>query len=119
MSQWNYELIPAAQNDLRLLDGSQQKVVYKALDKLALNPLPRQKGGYGDMLGNKAGVDLSGFLKIKLRGAGLRIVYDLVEKDGKAYVIVIGARQDFEVYRQAEKRLADYREWLSKNGERE
>ena len=39
-------------------------------------------------------------------------------KDGKAYVIVIGARQDFEVYRQAEKRLADYREWLSKNGER-
>ena len=118
MSAWSYKFIPAAQKDFDTLDDSQRKRVIKALRKLALNPLPRQKGGYGDTLGNKAGVDLSGFLKIKLRGAGLRIVYDLVEKDGKAYVIVIGARQDFEVYRQAEKRLADYREWLSKNGER-
>ena len=45
-----------------------------------------------------------GLLKIKLRDAGLRIVYKLVRTETSMLVIVIGARADDAVYKIAEKR---------------
>lgn len=111
MSAWEYRLIPAAAKDFASLDGSQRKIVVKALDKLISNPLPKSEGGFGSPLGNKGGTDLSGFLKIKLRGAELRIVYDLAYQDGIAYVIIIGVREDEKVYKDAERRIRDYRQW--------
>jgi mRNA interferase RelE/StbE len=109
--KWQYRLSPDAFADLTALDGSQQKQVLKALDKLVLNPLPQAEGGYGSPLGNKGGVDLTGFLKIKLRGAGLRIVYKLVKIDGAAYVIIIGARESEQVYREAKRRMEAFEYW--------
>lgn len=112
MSNWKYELYPEAQNDLRSLDGSQKKRVYQALDKLMENPLGRAKGGYGQELGNKYGYNLAGYLKIKLRGSGIRIIYDVKEERGKAYVIVIGLRKDEKVYKLAAKRIEKYEAWF-------
>ena len=45
------------------------------------------------------------FLKIKLRGAGLRIVYQLIRRSDHMLVIVIGVREDDEVYEIAQKRV--------------
>ena len=63
-----------------------------------------REGGYGKPLGSKSGTDLSGLLKIKLRDAGLRIVYKLVRTETSMLIIVIGARADDAVYKIAEKR---------------
>ena len=117
MSTWSYELIPEAQEDLRKLDGSQRKLVFKALQKLMLNPLPASEGGYGQPLGNHRRSRLAGFLKVKLRGAGLRIVYDLVRERDKAYVIIVGVREDSMVYERAEGRMEAYRSWLERQGD--
>ncbi len=109
--QWQVKLTPDAKADIKALDGSQRKQVFKALQKLASNPLPQQEGGYGSPLGNKGGIDLTGFLKIKLRGAGLRIVYKLVKIEGVAYVIIVGAREASQVYREAKRRMEAFEYW--------
>jgi mRNA interferase RelE/StbE len=102
---WEYEYLPEAKKDLLALDGSQRKLVLKALAKVQQNPLSQAEGGYGKPLGNKNGNDLSGFLKIKLKAAGLRIVYKLVKINDKMLIVVIGAREDDEVYEVAQKRI--------------
>lgn len=101
---WTVDYLPEAVQDLRELDGSQRLLVRKAIAKVSKNPLPAIEGGYGKPLGNKGGNDLTGFLKIKLLSAGLRIVYTLIRKDDQMLVVVIGARADDEVYDIAEKR---------------
>ena len=52
---WDVEYIPEAETDMDRLDGSQRKMVLKAIDKVAKNPLPVDEGGYGKPLGNKHG----------------------------------------------------------------
>lgn len=91
---WNVNYLPEALEDLRRLDGSQRILIRKAIQKISQNPLPETEGGYGKLLGNKNNINLSGFLKIKLRGAGLRIVYQFIRQDDDMLVIVIGARED-------------------------
>lgn len=102
---WNVVYLPEAIKDLDELDGSQRQAVRKALEKLRQNPLPETEGGYGKWLGNKNNLDLSGMLKVKLRGAGLRIVYQLHRVKDQVLVIVIGAREDHLVYELAAKRI--------------
>ena len=103
---WRYVLIPEAIKDFKKLDGSQKKVALAMLEKLEVNPLPKALGGYGALLGNdiESG-DLTGFLKLKARGAGLRIVYKLEEYEGYSKVIVIGVREDKSVYKNAVRRI--------------
>ena len=103
--KWDVVYLPEALDDLRGLDGSQRILVRKAIQKVTANPLPEYEGCYGKVLGNKYTTNLSGCLKIKLRGAGLRIVYKLVRIEEKIIVIVIGAREDDEVYEFAHKRI--------------
>ena len=79
-------------------------MVTKAINKVLENPLPASEGGYGKPLGNKQGNNLSGFLKIKLKSAGIRVVYKLVKINGQMLVVVIGARADDEVYDMAQHR---------------
>ena len=102
---WDVKYLPEALEDLRKLDGSQKILIRKAIQKVCRNPLPENEGGYGKLLGNKNNNNLSGFLKIKLRGAGLRIVYHLIRCDDDILVIVIGAREDDEVYEIVQKRI--------------
>ena len=105
---WNVKYLPEALDDFRKLDGSQKILVRKAIQKVCQNPLPETEGGYGKLLGNKSSTNLTGFLKIKLRGAGLRTVYQLIRQGDYMLVIVIGVREDEEVYEIAQKRISKH-----------
>lgn len=96
-----------ALKDLYKLDNSQQQRVIKAIKKVSQNPLPFNEGGYGKPLGKKGNNNLVGFLKIKLKKDGIRIVYKLITIDSVMYILVIGARTDDEVYNEAGKRKLD------------
>ena len=101
---WKLVYLPEAEKDFRRLSGNERIVVAKALEKVLKNPLPVNEGGYGKPLGNKQGNNLSGFLKIKLKNLGIRVVYKLIKIDGQMLVVVIGARADDEVYDVALRR---------------
>lgn len=102
---WKISFLPEAVKDMKSLAGNQQILVRKAIQKVSQNPLPMEEGGYGKPLGNKGGTNLTGFLKIKLRGAGIRVVYKLERSDSGMIVVVIGVREDDEVYELAQKRI--------------
>lgn len=102
---YKLSFIKKAIEDYKSLDGSQRKVVDKAINKIMLNPLPNTEGGYGKPLRNQNSSELAGLLKIKIKNAGIRIVYKLIRQDDVILIIIIGARADSEVYKEAEKRL--------------
>ena len=89
---WKVEYLPEAEKDLKGLDGSQRNLVLKAIKKV-------------QPLGNHNSTNLAGLLKIKLRSAGLRIVYQLRRTETSMMIIVIGVRADEEVYELAQKRV--------------
>ena len=91
--------------DLKALDGSVKQRIVNAIAKVAQNPLPRQEGGMGWPLGNKQGINLANFLKIKMRGIGYRVVYELHRTEKSMEIIIISVREDNEVYKEAYKRI--------------
>ena len=103
---WKIMYHPEAEQELKKLDGSQQKIVLKAIIKVSQNPESNMKGGYGKPFGNKGGNNLSGLFKIKLKGLGLRIVYKLEQEalDNIMKIVVISMREGNEVYEIAAKR---------------
>ena len=101
---WALDYLPEVEKDYQSLSRNQQLIVDKAIKKVKENPLPQTEGGYGKPLGHKNGINLTGFLKIKLRGEGLRVVYKLIRTETKMLVMVIGVREDEEVYEIAQKR---------------
>ena len=102
---WKIYYTDEAKDDLRSLDRSQRKNVLKAITKVSQNPLPANKGGYGNPLGNKHGHDLTVLYKIKLKRDGIRIVYALIRTETSMKIIVISARADDAVYGLASKRM--------------
>ena len=102
---WRLEYLPEVEKDLKSLDGSQRVLVVKAIKKVLQNPLPVDENGYGKPLGNHNNSNLAGFLKIRLRASGLRIVYQLRCTETSMLVVVIGVRADEEVYEIAQKRV--------------
>ena len=56
--RWIVKLLSESQKDFKKLDGSVKKSVLKKLVKLESNPY------YGDVLGNKAGIDLMGYYNL-------------------------------------------------------
>lgn len=105
---WELKFLPEAEKDLKKLDGNERILISKAIKKVLTNPISIYEGGYGKPLGNKSGTDLTGLYKIKLKGAGLRVIYKLIRTDTFMLVIVVGARADDEVYKIAEKRNNKY-----------
>ncbi len=105
---WDIKFLPEAEKDFSNLDNQQRILIVKSLEKVRKNPLPIQEGGYGKPLGNKNCNNLSGLLKIKLRGSGLRIVYKLIKIDNCMIIIVIGFRKNNEVYYITQKRSEKY-----------
>ena len=98
---WTLEYTKQANSDLNELDNSQKKQVLKAILKVAHNPLPQSKGGYGKPLGN----NLTGFLKIKLRKLGIRVCYRLVYENEVMRVVIISIRTDEQVYKLLQQRI--------------
>jgi mRNA interferase RelE/StbE len=95
--------IEEAQKDYKKLDGSIKKLVNVALAKME-----ERADELGEDLTSKHGVNLIGCRKIKFRKAGIRIVYRIVgDKAEIAEIIIVGKREDNEVYQEAYKRLQE------------
>ena len=105
MSDWKIEYIPEAVKDLKKLDHAVQVQVVKAIRKTAQNPLPMSEGGLGKPLGNHNSSKLSGYCKIKLKKAGIRVVYRAIKVDNEMKIIVFSVRDDETVYKLAEQRI--------------
>lgn len=103
---WSIEFLPEAKDDLNKLDGSVGPQILKGIRKVSQNPLP--DGGYGKPLGNQSGTDLSGFMKIKFKKVGIRVVYKVEIIKNVMKIIIISARADNQVYEEAEKRRKKY-----------
>lgn len=104
---WKIRYLPEAEKDLQNLDGSSRLLTIKAISKVQENPLPQNEGGRGKPLGHKSGSNLTGFLKIKLKRIGIRVVYKLVRADNIVLIVVIGIRSDDEAYELAAQRKAN------------
>ena len=99
----NYNIIfhPEAKKELDSLDGSVKIKVLKQINKLKTNPI------LGYDLGNKAGIDLTGYRKLYADKKKIRIVYEIIEDEILVSIIAIGKREDLEVYKTALKRMLD------------
>ncbi len=105
---WKLRFLPEVRKDFRKLDGSQKQHVSKAIDRTLINPLPHSEGGYGIELGHKGGINLTNCLEIKLRGEGLRVIYKLIQTETEMLVIIVGLREDEEVYNEANERITQH-----------
>lgn len=95
------EFFPEVEDDLKQLDHRVRLLVFKQLKKLSQSPQ------LGDLLGNKAGMDLSGCRKMYVDHKRVRIVYRIIEEVIVVEVIAIAQRDDMSVYREASKRIGD------------
>jgi mRNA interferase RelE/StbE len=94
------EFHPAAAGDFQALDDSVKKEIGRRIDALAENPF------LGKPLGNKMGLDLTGFFKLYSARKKYRIVYRLEKKHLEVIEIIgIGKREKEEIYRLIKKRL--------------
>ncbi|MEK6813402.1 MAG: addiction module toxin RelE [Nitrospirota bacterium] len=94
-----------AEEDFARLDGSQRKEVAVQLRKIERSPQ------LGAPLGNRAGLDLSGYRKLYACRKSIRIVYrfPMPENDPEAdipvaLIVAIGPRGNLEAYRLAADR---------------
>ena len=88
-----------AKKELDNLDGSVKLLVLKQIKKLIKNPQ------LGEALGNKAGIDLSGYRKIYVNKKQIRIIYKIIEEKIEVFVISINKRDKMKVYEISAKRL--------------
>jgi mRNA interferase RelE/StbE len=105
MRDWHVEYIDEALADLKKLDNTQQKIVLKSIQKVSRNPLPSSEGGLGKPLGNHVTSQLAGYQKIKLKSAGLRVVYSVIRDQNKMRIVIISVRDDYRVYKMAQDRV--------------
>lgn len=101
---WSVEFLAEAEKDMRKLDHSVQIQVLKGIRKVSRNPLPSEEGGYGKPLGNKNGIDLTNLMKIKYRDLGIRVVYKIERVEEIMKIIVVSAKTDEQVYKEAAQR---------------
>jgi mRNA interferase RelE/StbE len=85
--------------DFRGLDGSLKQPVAKQLKKLETAPL------LGEHLGNKAGLDLTGYYKLYAAKKAVRIVYRIIEQQIIVEVVAIGKRENLAAYQTTLKRI--------------
>lgn len=99
---WGIEFLQEAEKDMKRLDHSVQIQVLKGTKKVSKNPLPVSQGSYGKPLGNKENTNLTNLMKIKFRDIGIRYKIEYVDEVMK--IIVISARTDEQVYKEASKK---------------
>jgi mRNA interferase RelE/StbE len=92
---------PDVYSDLKSLDKSLRKKVLKKIGQLAEKPL------LGHLLGNKAGIDLTGYRKLYVDKRRIRIVYSVEEELLCIMVVAVGRREDLKIYKLAGKRLEE------------
>ncbi|MFC2131987.1 type II toxin-antitoxin system RelE/ParE family toxin [Bacteroidota bacterium] len=92
---------PEAKKELLSLEGSLRIKVLKQIKKL------KEKPQLGENLGNKAGLDLTGYKKLYVDNKRIRIVYSIMEDMVLVYIISIAKRESMSAYRKAQKRKTD------------
>ena len=102
---YEIEYSAEADEDLEEFNPAQRRQIGIQIEKFSLNPLPKNEGGYGNPLGNKHNINLTGFCKITLKKMGVRVVYKVMRTDKIMKIVVIAARADEEVYKIAAKRV--------------
>lgn len=90
---------PLAQKEFLELDKGVMGKVVKQIEKIASHP------ELGEKLGNKNGIDLSGFRKMYAEKKKIRIVYEVIEDEILIHILAIGKRDDMAVYKTALARL--------------
>lgn len=85
---YNLKFVPSALKEWEKLGDTVRKEFKKALEKRLINPrIPKQKlSGYDDVY------------KIKLRSAGYRLVYEVIDKEVIVLVLAVGKRDKDKVY---------------------
>ncbi|WNL12376.1 type II toxin-antitoxin system RelE family toxin [Aliarcobacter cryaerophilus] len=86
-------------DDLKVLDNALVIKVFKKLKQIQQSPQ------IGENLGNKNGMNLSGFKKVYLDKKRVRIVFEVKDDILTVYTIAVGQRDDMEVYKKAFDRL--------------
>ncbi|NCO00709.1 MAG: type II toxin-antitoxin system RelE/ParE family toxin [Epsilonproteobacteria bacterium] len=84
-----------ADEELAELSNRERLLVFKQLKKIATS------AELGQVLGNKAGLNLSGCRKMYADKKKIRIVYTILEDEIIIEVIAIGKRDELEVYKKA------------------
>ncbi|GAB1481986.1 hypothetical protein MASR2M78_08010 [Treponema sp.] len=99
--KYKVQLIPEAANDYKNLDRNVRKDVNNKIGELENKPF------LGHKLGNKFGLDLTGFYKIYVHRKKYRIVYRLINETEIEIIEIwgIGKREKEEIYRIIGKRL--------------
>jgi plasmid stabilization system len=98
---WDIVYLKEAKSDLEKLDNSIRIQVLKGIQKVSNNPLPVNNRGYGKPLGSKSSTNLTNLFKIKFKNIGIRVVYKIEYVETTMKIIVISARSDEEVYKEA------------------
>lgn len=86
------------------LDNSEREKASPQLRKLKKSPQ------LGEELGNRAGMDLTGFRKLEFDNKRYRIVYRILEDQREVEVWAIGKRDKMDVYHAAYSRLTQQSE---------
>ena len=86
-------------DDLKVLDNALVIKVFKKLKQIQQSPQ------MGENLGNKNGMNLSGFKKVYIDKKRVRIVFEVEDDILTVYIIAVGQRDDMEVYKKAFDRL--------------
>lgn len=106
MATWTVNIEAEAMDDLRALDKSiRQQVLRDIKKKLATNPVD-----YGDPLGVRNGMDLTGAYALRVVRRSIRIVYEVNSDVVTVYVFAVGRREDMDVYRTAFERMQRHRQ---------
>ncbi len=86
------------EKDLKEFDRSIKIKLLKQVEKLSLSPQ------LGESLGNKFGLDLSGYKKMYCCKKQIRIVYKIGNEKVVVFIVAIGKREDEQVYKLASER---------------
>ena len=86
-------------DDLKVLDKALIVKIFKKLKQIQQSPQ------IGENLGNKNGMNLSGFKKVYIDKKRVRIVFEVQDDILTIYTIAVGQRDDMEVYKKAFDRL--------------
>lgn len=91
---YSLKFVPSALKEWKKLGDTIRKEFKKTLEKRLITPrIPKQKlSGYNDVY------------KIKLRSAGYRLVYEVIDKEIVVLVLAVGKRDNDEVYDKLSKR---------------